>query len=106
MPHNARVRYSNELLAAGRLKPGWSAQVDDRGVVTVSGPCPKCGGDAFGPPLPELPGVEDLVLLDRPAEEPNEELRRVLAECRCGFSHGDDDAKSCGRSWYVNVKLG
>jgi len=62
MEHRGAVRYLEEALPGGtRLSSDWAAQTGEDDVVTVSGPCPKCGGRAFGPPPPELPGLEDLL---------------------------------------------
>lgn len=109
MGHDKKVKFVAERLDSGNLGPGWSAQIDEEGVVTVSGPCPVCHGDAYGPVLPNLQAAsltESLLVVGRPPSEPDE-VRRIRAECCCGAKHsGDEDGGSgCGRWWYVNVRL-
>jgi hypothetical protein len=108
--HDKTVTFVAERLDSGDLGSGWSAQVDGEGIVTVSGPCPVCHGDAYGPVLPSLQAAgaeESLLVVGRPPSQPDERLRRVRAECCCGSKHkGDEDASGgCGRWWYVNVRL-
>ncbi len=101
MAHNQNVTYEKEFLRGVHLT-GWTVQEDGSGEITVSGPCPVCDGDAYGPSLPMAEATEDATLLhfDRPPEI----VARILAACRCGTSHGRDGASSCGRSWIVVVK--
>ncbi len=108
MAHDEAVKFEAESLGSGMLPDGWSADVDVTGIVTVSGPCPTCGGDAWGPPLPTPESAvtaESLVVANRPESQPHDQLRRVRAECHCGFEHGNDGADGCGRWWMVNVRL-
>ena len=100
MAHDHRVGYQEELLRGVRLD-GW--QVQENGGVVVSGPCPKCHGDAYGPELPLADAVKESTILyfDRAPDR----ILEIVAACHCGHAHGRDDATNCGRRWVVVVKL-
>lgn len=107
MAHKPSVKFKSEHIP--HTNPDeWSAKLRDGVVVSVHGPCPQCGGPAFGPRLRELP-PEDLTsslnLVDLAAQARGT-LRQVdvRAECRCDTSHGKSGALSCGRDWFVRVE--
>lgn len=96
MKHNSQVRYSDQSVEMDRQTfREW--EIED-GQTGASGPCPACGGKAWGPPIPVLEGAN--------ADLPS--LESIPCQCHCGFKHGEEDATSCGRHWIVpgDGKLG
>ena len=79
---------------------GWEASWGSAGW-SVSGPCPACRGDAWGPPIPagvaDDAGERNLVGPGAPPAS-----GAVLAACYCGRTHGDSEG-SCGRRWVVRI---
>src|SRR5262245_25580517 len=51
--HVDQVKYQSEKLDDVELA-GWRAVWDPSGMWVVSGPCPKCKGDAYGPDIPDF----------------------------------------------------
>jgi hypothetical protein len=98
--HRTRLRYRSEYLRRPELL-GWSAE-SVGGQVFVRGPCPFCGGDAGGPGLDRVEPTKRAPT-DLPGVEEAEQVAEVVAECRCGASHGEDGKLSCGRYWTVRV---
>ncbi|WP_130013927.1 hypothetical protein [Serinicoccus sediminis] len=93
MEHKDDVKYAAEIMPGGTPLPaGWKVVAKEP--FAVSGPCPSCFGNAYGP-----------LIKDFDDGEPDRELtREIYAECSCGFSHGGDGATSCGRSWIVTLQ--
>lgn len=103
MTHNINVPYLCETITPENLV-GWNAR-ENGGHVSVAGPCPKCGGDAYGPTLPQLEKAGEVLEV-----VPSEERRGatggdIIAECRCGDDHGEPKAGNCGRSWFIRAKV-
>lgn len=105
MAHKTSVEYATNTLTSGDLE-GWQAQVLDDGSVAVSGPCPVCGGQAFGPELPEIDQIKNPGILYAD-QRPPRPSRDILARCDCGYSHkgAPDGTASCGRRWVVVVAM-
>jgi hypothetical protein len=99
MTHNDKLPYQPESLVHVPL-PGWQAERADDGSFLVQGPCPACGGDSWGPDLPN-PTVTDTHLTY--VAGPSRKAIAIVAACHCGYSHGQDGATSCGRTWSVIV---
>lgn len=93
--HKSRVTYARVRLPGGTVLPdGWTVISEDP--FAVSGPCPKCLGDAYGPVL-FIDGVATRELAE------SEPVATVIAECRCEYEHGDDGEMGCGRYWPVSI---
>lgn len=93
--HKGRVKYAQVRLPGGTPLPdGWTVISVDP--FAVAGPCPQCLGDAYGPVLQvDDPGARELV--------ESAPVATVIAECQCGYGHGEDGAKGCGRYWPVSI---
>ncbi|QCB94661.1 hypothetical protein [Cellulomonas shaoxiangyii] len=97
MRHDDDVPHEDEEYV-GMLGDGWT--VDRSGAhPAVDGPCPVCGGAAFGPD-PVLGGRAG----DAVGDSPGLAVQRhaVRARCACGRDHGAD-VTGCGRTWWVPV---
>lgn len=104
--HEPDVPYRAEFLSDTALPEGWEGSRNAHGLYSVSGPCPACKGQAYGPAMTQL-GVTttnedaDLLYIDRPQAR----TREVLAACTCGAEHGKSGAGSCGREWIVRIHV-
>jgi hypothetical protein len=101
--HDDTVKYEKVRLPAGQSLDGWDVnRQGDR--YTVTGTCPVCHGDAYGPDLESAQDAADTAdsiqqLLAAP--QPHVESHVILANCHCNHDHGKADATDCGRSWFV-----
>ena len=108
------IRYKEEssealgVKAAGTWKYGLEPP-DNPDLVTLHGPCPKCG-DQFDYEWP-LTLLRDAMMTAREVEAA-EVLRRPATEeripvlCRCKVKHpGAGDEPGCGRSWTLTVMV-
>jgi hypothetical protein len=100
--HKDDLPYRTEILRGGQLPDGWTATENPDGTYAVSGPCPACFGDAYGPAISQLDeevGDDSLLYIDGPGTR----SREILAACACGNEHTKSGATSCGREWGVRV---
>jgi hypothetical protein len=99
-PHNDKVKYVREQMVSPNLAR-WEVSGSGE-TLQAEGPCPKCYGAAWGPPLPEAEAPLS-ALLSMP---PIDSGRPIIAECHCGYDHGANGEKTCGRLWYVPASHG
>lgn len=95
--HDTSIKYKSEHLKGVNLPAGWTVGRHDEGTYWASGPCICCGGDAYGPTLPDLAPAGD-------TRELREVVASVRADCRCGDDHGQEGSGGCGRYWTVRVE--
>jgi hypothetical protein len=95
----AYVETEADSPADGQFKVAWAA---DGRTVTVSGPCPACGGRTATEFSPGIGGSKGF---RGPAPRPQGLPSPVTLFCECGHAHADrpPDAldKGCGRFWLV-----
>lgn len=105
MKHRGAVKYAEVMLRDVKLPKGWRLRrIGD--IYEAHGLCPECLGDSYGPAIAE-PGLlalelrkvrqSELVYVDRDSDPVHE----IVASCICGYEHGQDGAKGCGRYWVV-----
>ena len=101
--HHRRIKFASELLSAPELL-GWTYRRDDDDQVVVSGPCPSCGGEVYGPDSPDPGDITDAdptTLLT--GDGRLDVIATVYVRCNCGAPHGVVGGYSCGRYWIVEV---
>lgn len=85
--------------ADGQFKAEWAP---GGRTVTVSGPCPACGGRTATEFSPGIGGSKGF---RRPAPHPQRLPSPVTLFCECGYAHADRPPgaldKGCGRFWLV-----
>ena len=90
MTHRTGIKWRNERVVMDRAKfKGWKIEEDQ---TSAYGPCPACGGEAWGPPIYEAAKGEDADVAP---------LESIPCRCHCGSEHGEDGAVGCGRHWVV-----
>ena len=109
--HDLSVPYSEEVMPGAAIVPtewdAWSYAGDAGVDVYVKGPCPACRATTQGHVLDSEQGpFEPQGSSPTPSTENRTTAPRsveVSVRCTCGYGHGNNEAKSCGRSWVVEL---
>ncbi|MFT4084013.1 MAG: hypothetical protein QM638_15660 [Nocardioides sp.] len=101
MVHDDELAYCEDYLGTPTLT-GWTYGRTSEGTWFADGPCPACGGRAYGPLLPPAPAGQAFG-----AQTSDDAGRReFLARCHCSWSHHRPAGTGCGRTWQVVVPPG
>lgn len=101
--HDESITFNDELVVP-RVLRGWSGRVE-ADEISVSGPCPTCGGPAYGPALLEAFDTDEPEVGPLLAGDEEGRIVDIRAVCDCGFGHGKADEANCGRYWFVRVSF-
>lgn len=106
MTHKDDLKYKDEYLEDPKLEEAqWTGVFKGDGYADANGPCPACGGTAYGPPLPTI--AKRQTRADEGAAADGADLAvDVPCSCSCGEDHGGGADAGCGRWWIYRVEKG